>query len=153
MVRKTTTDVISLLDIGICERQILIELVTVVAQLTNVLPEVTPGFTTEGAHVPDLAKLTNSLGVFDQLFIHETLNVILVRRPQAGLLIPDSVERPTTDHQVCRSLNQEIRVHLIATLAGPLLNLPCVDLKEIHLPSFLYQSSNIYSAHWYRSSL
>src|SRR5690606_31662081 len=82
--------------------------------------------------------VNDALGLFAELililhdvFVHEALNIILVRRPQARFLVPDGKEVATLDHQILGSSNFEIRIDPNDTVA----TLAFLDCVKIHLPS------------------
>ncbi len=107
---------------------------TVVTNLTHEVSELVPAITFKRAEVLHVARETFGLllvGIGTQFFVDQTLNVILVCRPHASLLIPDRIERSTADHKILRSSDAEIWINLQDAALG----LTCANLIEIHLPS------------------
>src|SRR6185369_17365421 len=107
----------------------------VVAHAIHVSPVLRPALVVEVFQISgdgDDAFGLELVALLLELLVYKTLDVVLVRRPQARCFIPDSVEGSASDHQILRTTDSKCRKYLDARLYFLRL-----DLKEIHLPSFL----------------
>ena len=135
VVGKTFASVVLLAHRSVLEREIHVERMTVVGNMTDPATVVKPDL---GAEVPKVLTVEvllctaqeGSLPV--QVFVNETADVVLVGRPQSGLLIPYGIESLPLNHEVPRFDDLEVRDELdIAALRRPLS-----DSVEVHMPSF-----------------
>src|SRR5687767_218628 len=137
-VRKSPRDIVALLDFCISESQRFIELMTVVAYVAYESPELIPSVVTEGTEISDNTLSTLGFFLFGELLkslIHQALNIVLVGGPQLCFLVPNCIERTSSNHQIFRSTDSEIGEDFQGSLVLTLLNLSRPDLKEIHITS------------------
>ena len=119
-----------------CQQNVrcLIDWMTVVADVTHELTELIPAVTRERSQVLhiDVSPSAFSRSRRTRKFlIHKTLHIVLVRGPDLPCLVPDCIERSSSNHEILGSPNCEVRIYLQDSILGVFR----ADLKEIHLPS------------------
>ena len=94
-VGKAAADIVGLLDFRVGKGELVVERMSVVGQVLQVILELRPASGGEIAHQPELDHpllLRHALVVFVNIRIDEALDVVLVRRPEPRRFVPDGVE-------------------------------------------------------------
>src|SRR5436190_11307384 len=103
--------------------------------MSEKLPEPSPAAGPKRPHRLDLVVCASlrlqSFRFSLKVFIHQTLDVVFISRPNTSLLIPVCIEIMTLDHQILRSTNREVRIKLQSFLG--FFN---TNLIKVHNPPF-----------------
>ena len=134
-IRQSPRDIVTLLHLRVAERKILVKRMGGVRNMIHVASELKPAGAAEVTHE---LRMNHALDLFAELIlvahnilVDESLYIVLVRRPQALLLVPDREEVSTLDHQILGSSDLEVRIYLNDSVSS----LTFLDRVKIHLPS------------------
>ena len=140
-ISKPFADIVGLLYLRVCERQVLIQQMKIVRQVFHIPDKIQPG---RGRKIAaplygNLVRRIHMGSVFAQVVVDDLANIIRVGAPQSVLFIPHRVEVFSADHQVLALFNDEFRIHF----TGVFLGCPLADFVKVHALLFLLSSENI----------
>ena len=127
--------------VGVGERQAIVQCMVAVRNIVEPLAVGAPAPGAVVAHPLDddvaIELVGQTVEICLQLRVDEPRDVVLVRGPQTGLLVPDRVERLAPDHEILEAAShREVRIYLEHVL----LDHPLPDSIEIH-PKTPFQAS------------